>query len=166
MLLVCLLFLLVKGGLSAMNAPGFFDVDLVAVTIAYIVAWYGDSWAAAFALAMGLVIAILSAAPVGLFAVIYLILFAGIRLGDALFDLQTVRGLLMVVFLSVLLAKFLFIGFLNLYGIGTKPDFVLLFSFACSAAFSAAAAPAVSFSFDAVARMLQRVHLNRGEEQA
>ena len=148
-----------------MTVPGYFDVDLVAVTMAYLVAWYGDSWPAAFALAMGLVIDILSAVPVGLFSVIYLILFAGIRIGDALFDLQTVRGLMIVVSLAVLLKKFLFIGFLHLYELGARLDLWLLFAFACSAAFSAVAAPAVSFCFDGVARVLQRARTDHGEEQ-
>jgi len=158
---VCLLFLIAKGSLTALSAPGYVDVDLVVVTLAYLVAWYGYSWAGVFALAMGLVIDILSAAPVGLFSVIYLILFAGIRVGYALFDLQTVRGLFIVVFLAVLLKKCMFIGFLSLHGLPAVPDPRLLIAFASSAAFSAAVAPAVAFLFDAIAKMLQKARDER-----
>ncbi len=163
MWLACLLFLLVKGGVRTMIVPGYFDIDLVAVTVAYLVAWHGDPWAGAFALGMGFLIDVLSAAPLGLFSVIYLILFLGVRLGDALFDLQSFKGQLIVVFLAVFLKKLLFIGLLNLFSLRTAVDGQVLFAFVCSAVFTALAAPAVSFGYDAAARIIEKVHPDLGE---
>lgn len=138
-----------------MIVPGYFDVDLVAVTVAYLVAWHGDSWAGAFALGMGLLTDVLSASPLGLFSVIHLILFLGIRIGDALFDLQSVKGQLIVVFLAVFLKKMMFIGLLNLFSLRASMDVQILFAFLCSAVFTAVAAPAVFLGFDMVGRVLR-----------
>ena len=148
-----------------MTVPGYFDIDLVAVTVAYLVAWHGDPWAGAFALSMGLLLPVRSAAVPGPFSVIYLVLFLGVRLGDALFDLQSFKGQLIVVFLAVFLKKLLFIGFLNLFSLRTAVDAQVLFAFVCSAVFNALAAPAVSFGYAAAARMIQRLRPDLGEPQ-
>ncbi len=148
-----------------MILPGYFDIDLVVVTVAYLVAWQGDSWAGVFALGMGLLIDVLSGGPMGLFTVIFLILFLGIRLGDTLFDLQTVKGQLIVVALAVFLKKLLFIGFLNLFSFRTAMNVQILFAFFCSAAFTAVASPAVSFGYDAISRVLWKLPSEPGETQ-
>lgn len=161
--LTCLLFILVKGGLRTMILPGYFDVDLVVITVAYLVTWHGDSWAGAFALVMGLLIDVLSAAPLGLFSVIYLGLFFGIRLGDALVNLHSVKGQVIVVSLAVLIKKLLFIAFLRLLTLEISMDGRVLFAFFCSAVFTALAAPVVFFFFDALGRGLERFDAARGE---
>lgn len=161
--LVCLLFILVKGGLGTMILPGYFDVDLVVILVAYLVTWHGDSWSGAFALGMGLLIDILSSAPLGLFSVIYLGLFLGIRLGDALVDLHSVKGQVIVVSLAVLIKKLLFIAFLRLLALEIAMDGRVLFAFFCSAVFTAVAAPVVFFFFDALGRVLGRMDAAPGD---
>lgn len=149
-----------------MIVPGYFDIDLVAVTLAYLVARHGDPWAGAFAMGMGFVIDVLSAAPLGLFSVIYLLLFLGIRVGDALFDLQSVKGQLIVVSLSVFLKKLLFIGLLNLFAFRTTLDERVLFAFVCSAVFTGVAAPAVSLAYDAASTAFRRLEENGESEDS
>lgn len=148
-----------------MMMPGYFDVDLVAITVAYLIAWHGDSWAGAFALGMGLFTDVLSAAPLGLFSVIHLILFLGIRMGDALFDVQSVKGQLIVVLLAVFLKKLLFIGLLNLFSLRASMDAQILFSIFCSAVFTAVAAPAVFLGFDTVGRFFRLLRSDSGDPQ-
>lgn len=146
-----------------MILPGYFDVDLVVVSVAYLVTWHGDSWAGAFALAMGLLIDVLSAAPLGLFSVIYLGLFLGIRLGDALVDLHSVKGQVIVVSIAVLIKKLLFIAFLSLLTLEVTVDGSVLFAFFCSAVFTALAAPGIFFLFDALGRLLGQAEPAQGE---
>ncbi len=148
-----------------MVVPGYFDVDLVAITVAYLVAWHGDSWAGAFALGIGLLTDVLSAAPLGLFSVIHLILFLGIRIGDAVLDLQSVKGQLIVVLLAVFLKKLMFIGLLNLFSLRASMDAHTLFALFCSAVFTAVAAPAVFFGFDTAGRIFHMLRSDSGEPQ-
>ena len=161
--LLCLLFILVKGGLRTLIMPGYFDVDLVVITAAYLVTWHAGSWAGAFALAMGLLIDVLSAAPLGLFSVIYLVLFLGIRLGAALVDLHSVKGQVIVVSLAVLIKKLLFMAFLRMLTMEVTVSGSVLFAFFCSAVFTALAAPVFFFFFDALGRVLERIHAAQGE---
>ncbi len=149
-----------------MIVPGYFDIDLVAVTVVYLVARQGEPWAGAFAMGMGFVIDVLSAAPLGLFSVIYLLLFLGIRVGDVLFDLQSVKGQLIVVSLSVFLKKLLFIGLLNLFAFRTTLDERVLFAFVCSAVFTAVAAPAVSLAYDAAWTAFRRLDADGRSERS
>lgn len=149
-----------------MMVPGYFDVDLVAITLTYLVARRGDPWAGMFAMGMGFLIDILSAAPLGLFSVIYLLLFFGIRIGDALFDLQSVRGQLIVVSLSVFLKNLLFIGLLNLFSFRTAMDGQVLFAFVCSAVFTAVASPAVSLAYDAASSVFKRLYSKGRSERS
>lgn len=138
-----------------MIPPGLFEISLVVITVAYFVTWYGDYWAGAFALAMGILIDILSAAPLGLFSVIHLVLFLAIRIGDALFDLQSVKGEVIVVFLAMVLQKLLFLGFINLLSLELTLDTGMLIAFLSSAVFTAIAAPALFFLYDASDRLFQ-----------
>ncbi|MFO7783179.1 MAG: hypothetical protein ACQET7_03415 [Thermodesulfobacteriota bacterium] len=144
---------------------GYFDVDLVAIILAYLIAWHGDSWAGIFALGTGLLTDVLSAAPLGLFSVIHLILFLGIRIGDAVLDVQSIKGQLIVVFLAVFLRKLMFIGLLNLFSLRAFLDAQILFALFCSAVFTAVAAPAVFLGFDTVGTVLRFLRSDSKEPQ-
>lgn len=152
---LCILFVLTKGGVKTTIALEYFNLDLVAVTLAYLVAWYGDSWAGAFALGMGLLTDVFSAAPLGLFSVLYLILFLGIRAGDAVLDVMSIKGQLVVVFIAVFIKNILFVGLLNLFSLRAFMGFHALFGFFCSAFISALAAPAVFLGYDMAGRVLR-----------
>jgi rod shape-determining protein MreD len=160
------MFLLIKGGVEAMIHPGYFDISLVIITIAYLVTWHGDYWAGAFALMMGILIDVLSASPLGLFSVTHLILFFAIRIGDALFDLQSVRGQVIVVFLAVMLKKLLFPLFMKLLSMEVALDVSVFLAFLSSAIFTAVAAPAVFLFFDVSDRILKKVSAYRGRSSA
>jgi len=144
-----------------MILQGYFDVSLVVITIAYFMTWHGDYWAGSFALFMGLLMDVLSAAPLGLFSVIYVLVFLGVKAGDALFDLQAFKGQTIVVFLAVLLKKFLFLGFLQLLDLEFTLGAAIIFGMICSAFFTAVAAPAVFFFYDALDRMVSRVDIRK-----
>jgi rod shape-determining protein MreD len=129
---------------------GYFDVDLIVAATAYLVAWYGDPWAGGFALGMGLLTDVFSASPLGLFTLIHLLMFLGIRAGNALFDLYSASGQMMVVAMAVSLKKLLFLLFLSLFSPGTRLEPLILLALVSSAVFSALAAPAVFYLLESV----------------
>ncbi len=115
---------------------------------------HGDSWAGAFALGMGLFTDVLSAAPLGLFSVIHLIVFLGIKAGDGVFDLQSIKGQLIVVFAAVMLKKLLLMGLLNLFSLSASPEVRILSAFLFSAVLTTGFAPAVFLGLDKVGKLL------------
>jgi hypothetical protein len=152
--IACLFFIVAKGALTPLMVPGYFDVDLVAVLVAYMVARHGDSRAGGFALGMGLFTDVLSAAPLGLFSLLNLVLFLGIRLGDAFVDVGSIKGQLIIVSLAVVLKKFMFIGLLNLFSLRAAVDARILSVFLFSAVFTAMLSPAVSLGLDALGKAI------------
>jgi hypothetical protein len=145
-----------------MAYSGYFDISLIIITVAYFVTWHGDYWAGAFALAMGVMIDVLSAAPLGLFSVIHLILFIVIRIGDALFDLQSVKGQVIVVFLAMSFRELLFLAFIKILSLELALDAGMLLAILSSAVFTAVAAPAVFFCLDTSDRVFIRMLNKRG----
>ena len=67
--------------------PRYFDVDFVIIIIVYLAAFYGDTGAGIFAFGQGLLIDIFSGGMLGLFTLIYLIIFFGVRLSSNPLDI-------------------------------------------------------------------------------
>lgn len=126
---------------------------------------HGDSWAGAFALGMGLFTDVLSAAPLGLFSVIHLIVFLGIKAGDAVFDLQSIKGQLIVVFAAAMLKKLLLMGLLNLFSLSASPEVRILSAFLFSAVLTTGFAPAVFLGLDKVGKLLSVVRAEPEDPQ-
>ncbi len=146
-----------------MIVTGYFDVDLVAATLAFLVAWFGDAWAGPFALGTGILLDVLSASPLGLFSVIHLLVFLGIRMGEALFDLHSARGQMMVVAMAVLLKKLLFLGFLGPFSLEAELGLQVMLAFGSSAVFTGLAAPPMFFLLESISGRLVRAGDERGE---
>jgi len=106
-----LIFTLIKG--KGMNLLGsdLFDLDLIIVLTAYLALSYSNLAVALFAFGQGFVMDLFSAGLNGLFASIYLVVFCAIYFGGRLFDIEGLQGQVMVVSLSVLLKKIVFIIF-------------------------------------------------------
>ena len=91
----------------------FFNVDLVIILIVYLLISYGEMGAGIFAFGQGLLIDIFSGGLLGLFTLLYLIIFLGMKLGSSSFNLLAVRGQIFIISLAVLIIKHF-----------TKPDFI------------------------------------------
>lgn len=105
---VSMLFILIKG--SVMNKAGFdsLDIDLVSILIGCLLAMNGTVGAAVFAMGQGIFTDIFSVGWPGLFPLLYMIVFFTIQLGSRFFDLDSSRGLLILVFLAVFVKGLLF----------------------------------------------------------
>jgi hypothetical protein len=100
---VASLYTLIKGDLFSFFLFRIIDLDLIIIFTALLVVFYGEIKVGLFIYAQGLLIDVLSGGVLGLYALIYLLVFAGIKLWSHLFDLQAPRGQFIIVILSVLL---------------------------------------------------------------
>ena len=143
---MCVLYVLLKGSFLNRFAFSPLDVDLVAITMAYFLVFYGQNGAGAFAFGLGLLTDIYSAGFSGVFTFLYLIIFLGINLGSRLLDLSSVLGQIIVISLAVLLKDVLFIVFLDLFSLETTMTSAVFWRVALSAFCSGLIAP-ILFSF-------------------
>ena len=134
--------------------PGLFDVDIVTILIAYLLVHYRDMGATVFAFGQGLLIDILSAAPLGLFAALYFIIFLSIKFGSRFFDLLSIRGQIIIIILAVLLREFVFVIVLNLFSFEIIVSPSLIFTFVSSAVCSGLAAPLLFYLFNLLNQFL------------
>jgi rod shape-determining protein MreD len=143
---MCVLYVLVKGSFQNRFPLAPLEVDLVAMTMAYFLVYYGRTGAGAFAFGLGLLTDIYSAGFSGVFTFLYLIIFLGINLGSRLLDLSSVLGQIIVISLAVLAKDVLFIVFLDLFSLETTITSGVFWRFALSAFCSGLIAP-ILFSF-------------------
>ena len=137
---VSLFFILIKGNLINHLLFRFLDVDLVVVIIAYLMVYYGETGTGIFAFGQGILIDIFSGGILGLFTLLYLIIFFSIKLGSRPLYLLSAGGQIIIVLLAVLL-------------------FSDILMFASSAIFSGLIAPIIFYFFNQTNRFLIEVSL-------
>jgi rod shape-determining protein MreD len=100
-----------------MNLLGsdLYDLDLLTILIVYLLLSYGESAVGVFAFGQGFLIDLFSGGLQGLFTSLYLAVFGAVHLGRRLFDLEGVKGRMIVIFLAVLLRKALFVFFQSIF---------------------------------------------------
>jgi hypothetical protein len=98
-----LLYVLLKGSILKRMAPEFFDLDFGTVIIGFVLISYGGTWAGLFALGQGILVDLFSVGPVGLFSFLYLVAFLSMLGGCRLFDLQSPKGQVILIFTAVCL---------------------------------------------------------------
>jgi rod shape-determining protein MreD len=122
-------------------APLFFDIDLVVVITAFLLMGSGSAGAAIFAFGQGMLIDILSAGFLGLFALLYVISFLCLELGARFFDLRSVQGQFLLVGLVVLIKELVLVGLLDVFAFEVVLSASLFFWFGASAFFTGLIAP-------------------------
>lgn len=127
----------------------FFDVDLVTIILAYVLVTYGGTGAGIFAFGQGLLIDVFAAGPLGLFALVYLMLFLGIHLvGSRIFDLHSPRGQVIVIGVAVFLKEIFVLIFLYISTLEIIASSSVLLAFTASAIVSGLIGPLVFYSLD------------------
>ena len=96
-------YTLIKGDFLSFILFRIIDADLIIIFSALLVVFYGEIKVGLFIYTQGLLIDVLSGGVLGLYALIYLLVFGCIKLGSHLFDLQSSRGQFIIVVLAVLL---------------------------------------------------------------
>ncbi len=107
------------------------DLDLLAIIIAYLFLFYGQTATVIFAFGQGILIDLLSGGLHGLFTFLYLCVFGGVYLGSQFFNLQHPRGQMIIVALAVLLKKVIFFLMLTVFyhRLAFSKDFLLVSGF-------------------------------------
>lgn len=118
-----------------MNLIGlhFFEVDPLIIVLAYLTAYYGETWAGIFAFSQGLVIDIFSTGLLGLFTFLYLMVFLSIFLGSRLFDLNFQRGQFLVISSAALVKQIVFFSLVKAFSFDITVSASVLLSFIASA---------------------------------
>ena len=112
------------------------DVDIVVVFIVYLLMFYGEMWVGIFAFGQGLIIDIFSGGMLGLFALLYLIVFFGIKIASRPLDIYTIVGQMAVICIAILLKNILMVLFVYIFSMEIALSFfdflVFIFSAICS----------------------------------
>lgn len=124
---------------------GFFNVDLVIVFIIYLFIFHGDTSAGIFALGQGLLIDVFSGGILGLFTLVYVIFFIGVKFGSYPFHLQSSAGQIIFISLASLLKEFLVLIFMNLFSFEIAFSFTTFTALFASSIFTGLLAPVIFF---------------------
>jgi rod shape-determining protein MreD len=112
------------------------DVDIVVVFIVYLLMFYGEMWVGIFAFGQGLIIDIFSGGMLGLFALLYLIVFFIIKIVSRPFDIYSITGQMAIIYIAVLLKNILMVLFVYIFSMEIALSFfdflVFIFSAICS----------------------------------
>jgi len=138
-----LIYILLKGSVVNEIAPVFFDIDLVVVITAFLLMRSGTVGAAVFAFGQGMLIDLLSAGFLGLFALLYVLSYLCLELGARFFDLRSVQGEFILVGLVVYFRELVLVGLLDAFAFEVVPSASLFFWFGASAFFTGLIAPLI-----------------------
>jgi hypothetical protein len=152
--MVSFFFVLMKGNIINFIGVHFFDIDLVIVIITYFLLMDGETGAGVFALGQGLLIDVYSGGPLGLFTLLYLVIFLCIHMGSGLLDIRSVKGQAIIILLSVLLKGGLLISFLHIFPFEVRVSYSILWAFAGSAVCSGLVGPLILHVFQYVGTLI------------
>jgi rod shape-determining protein MreD len=158
--LISILFILFKGVIQNHAILKLIDVDIVIVLIVYLLMCYGETGVGIFAFGQGLIIDIFSGGMLGLFALLYLIVFIGIRIVSRPLDIYSVAGQMAVICIAVLLKNILMALFMYIFPMEIALSFFDFLVFAYSAIFSGLLAPLIFYLMNLLNRL--SISLNPG----
>ncbi|MFC1867454.1 hypothetical protein ACFL0H_04905 [Thermodesulfobacteriota bacterium] len=150
---ISILFIIIKGSLVNNIFIKPLDIDIIIVIIVYLLIFYGETGAGIFAFGQGLITDIFSGGMLGLFALLYLIVFLCIKLASHLLNLLSTGCQMAVITMAVLLKEVLMAALLHLFPLEitfTFNDFLL---FAFSAICSGLVAPFIFYFLDFLNRL-------------
>ena len=143
---ISLFYIMIKGGLINNHFMfGFFNVDLVIIFIVYLFIFHGETSAGIFAFSQGLLIDVFSGGILGLFTLVYVIFFIGVKFGSYPFHLHSSGGQIIFISLASLLKEFLVLLFMNLFSFETSFSFTVFTALFASSIFTGLLAPIIFF---------------------
>lgn len=131
-------------------------MDLIAIITSYILLSHGPVGAGIFAFGQGLLIDCYSAGLVGLFTLLYLVVFLGMSIGSSFFDPNSPRAVMILVTTAVLTKGILLMGILNAFSLEAYDASAALVCVLLSAVFSGLFAPIVFHVLNHLYRLLAR----------
>jgi rod shape-determining protein MreD len=158
--LISILFILFKGVIQNHAILKLIDFDIVIVLTVYLLMYYKEMRVGIFAFGQGLIIDIFSGGMLGLFALIYLIVFFGIRVASRPLDIYSIVGQTAVIFIAVLLKNILMILFIYMFSMEIALSFFDFLIFIFSAICSGLLAPVIFYLLNLLNRF--SISLNLG----
>lgn len=113
--------------------------------IGYLLMYSGSTGACIFAFFLGMLIDFFSADVLGFFTLVYLLIFLAIEFGSRFFDLRSVKGQVILVFLGVFVREMLVVSLLDILGYQVHFSSSLFMGFTVSAGITAVLAPFIFF---------------------
>ncbi len=117
------------------------DLDLIVLFIAYLFMSRGEKGAGVFAFCQGFLTDIFSGGFLGLFALLYLVVFLVIRIGSRPLDLLSSGGLVALVSVAVFLKGLFVIGLHHLFSLNIMFSFMDLLALISSSVITGLVAP-------------------------
>jgi rod shape-determining protein MreD len=145
---VGVLQVLFKGRFMTAMGSYFLDIDLVTVMIGYLLIHSGRTGACVYAFFLGMLVDLFAAGVPGVFTLLYMLVFLIIELGARFFDLQTIKGPMILVFLGAFIKQLCLVGLLDIFAYQVHFSSSLFLGFAVSAAVTGLIAPFVFALFD------------------
>jgi len=145
---VGILQVLFKGSLIAGMGSYFLDIDLVTVMIGYLLIHWGRTGACIYAFFFGMLIDFFAAGVLGLFALLYMLVFLIIEFGSRFFDLHSIKGQIILVLAGALAREFCLVGLLHFFSYRVHFSSSLFLEFAVAAGVTALIAPFVFSLFE------------------
>jgi rod shape-determining protein MreD len=126
----------------------FLDIDLVTVMIGYLLIHSGRTGACIYAFFFGMLIDFFAAGVLGLFALLYMLVFLIIEFGSRFFDLRSIKGQMILILLGALAREWCLVGLLHIFSYRVHFSSSLFLEFAVSAGVTALIAPFVFSLFE------------------
>jgi rod shape-determining protein MreD len=139
---------LFKGSFIAGMGSYFLDIDLITVMIGYLLIHWGRIGACIYAFFFGMLIDFFAAGVLGLFALLYMLVFLIIEFGSRFFDLHSIKGQMILVLLGALARELCLVGSLHFFSYQVHLSSSLFLGFAISAGVTALIAPFVFSLFE------------------
>jgi rod shape-determining protein MreD len=125
-------------------------VDLLTIVIAFLFLFYGQTATATFAVGQGLLIDLFSGGLHGLFTSLYLMVYGCIFLGHLFFSLQHPKGQMIIISLTVLAKKIVFLLMITVFYQNTAFSHHFIWLSVLSALVTGLIAPVVFYLFNSL----------------
>jgi rod shape-determining protein MreD len=146
--LIGVLQVLFKGSFIAGMGSYFLDIDLITVMIGYLLIHSGKLGACLYAFFFGMLIDFFTAGVLGLFALLYMLVFLIMEFGSWFFDLHSIKGQMILVLAGALARQLCLVGSLHIFSYQVHFSSSLFLEFAVSAVVTALIAPFVFSLFE------------------
>jgi rod shape-determining protein MreD len=122
--------------------------------IGYLLIHSGRTGACIYAFFLGMLIDFFSAGVLGLFTLVYMLVFLTIEWGSRFFDLHSFKGQMILVFLGVFVRETCVVGLLDIFAYQVHFSSSLFLGFAVSAGITGILAPFIFSFFEWLRTML------------
>lgn len=119
----------------------FLDIDLITVMIGWLLIHSGRLGACLYAFFFGMLLDFFAAGVLGLFSLLYMLVFLIIELGSRFFDLRSIKGQMILIFAGALARELCLVGLLHTLSYRVYFSSSLFLEVAVSAGVTALIAP-------------------------